>query len=103
MEFRRVLFRSRPKTPPHGPCSKAMPAVEASALEKHRNSSVSATSAALMKRNGRSASAFPQPLHRLETVDIKEEPTITVTPRSDERRVGKGCVGPLKSGGPPIN
>src|SRR3546814_5013142 len=80
MEFRRVLFRSRPKTPPHGPCSKAMPAVEASALEKHRNSSVSATSAALMKRNGRSASAFPQPLQRHETDDIKEEPTMIVHP-----------------------
>src|SRR3546814_4066462 len=78
MEFRRVLFRSRPKTPPHGPCSKAMPAVEASALEKHRNSSVSATSAALMKRNGRSASAFPQPLQRHETDAIKEEPTMIV-------------------------
>src|SRR3546814_12464766 len=80
MEFRRVLFRSRPKTPPHGPCSKAMPAVEASALEKHRNSSVSATSAALMKRNGRSASAFPQPLQRHETEDIKAEPTMIVHP-----------------------
>src|SRR3546814_6943276 len=57
-----------------------MPAVEASALEKHRNSSVSATSAALMKRNGRSASAFPQPLQRHETDDIKEEPTMIVHP-----------------------
>src|SRR3546814_15737946 len=57
-----------------------MPAVEASALEKHRNSSVSATSAALMKRNGRSASAFAQPLQRHETDDTKEEPTMIVHP-----------------------
>src|SRR3546814_17753244 len=33
-----------------------------------------------MKRNGRSASAFPQPLQRHETDDIKEEPTMIVHP-----------------------